>query len=375
MKSRFNNLFFVVLLLFSTHSCIVANPTFLSWGERVGATPHRGVNTGSWLSSWDMSVVKSWGSDVTLIRLQLMGDHFIPILDPYGQWTFPNEGWLALDAFLNNARSHGLKVVIDMHQTRDYFPRRHSAEDWGSQQNRDKLCSIWTTIAKRYRYSRGVIAGFDILNEPCPPDNLSGYDMWNQTALEVTNAIRRFDDYHTIIVESAGYGSARCFDYLVPTGDNNTVYSFHLYDPHEFSEQGTRVEWPFGDDGVSGYVYPGIIPLGWFTKVDTLVDSAYISNKLEPVRQFQDDYNARIYVGEFGCIRWTPTAAGEVYNSTSIWFEDVLNLIEAEGWDWTHHAYRLSANGAYSIEHSSDPTDNSRYPNSDNLQLFKLYWD
>ncbi|MDQ8196175.1 cellulase family glycosylhydrolase [Coraliomargarita sp. SDUM461004] len=371
-KCRLN----VVLVLLLTFNCTFGKPTSFSWGEGLKATEvHRGTNSGTWLSSWDLSVLKGWGEKITLVRLQLVGDQFNPILDATGEWTFTDESWSSIDTFLSRARDNNIHVIIDVHRQFDYFPRAHSADDWGSQENREKLCSIWRSIARRYVDSRGVIAGFDILNEPCPPDTASGYEMWNQTASEVTQAIREIDNYHTIIVESAGYGSARCFEYLVPTGDRNTVYSFHIYDPHEFSEQGTRMQWPFGRDGVSGYEYPGVIPLGWDTKVDTTVDAAYISSKLEPVRQFQDKYNARIYVGEFGCIRWTPTAPGEVYNSTYFWFKDVLDLIEAESWDWTYHAYRLSENGAYAIEHGTDRAVNLRDPKSDLLKLFSKYWN
>jgi|GEM_PF-3422039 len=365
-----------ILLGASLHSGVLGNPVDFSWGKGIAlGDVHRGFNSGSWLTSWDLLVAKSWGSRVSLARLQLVGSQFSPILDSHGEWTFTESSWAKIDTFLSRARENNIQVLIDLHRKRDYFPRSHSAEDWGSPQNRAKLCSIWRSIALRYGQNRGVIAGYDILNEPAPPNNASGYEMWNQTLAEVSAAIRQIDTYHTIIVESAGFGSAHCFNYLVPTDDNNTVYSFHLYTPHEFSEQGTRKEWPFGRDLVSGYTYPGIIPLGWDTKVDTLVDSDYISARLEPIRQFQDRYNKRIYVGEFGCIRWTPTAPGAAHNSTYYWLRDVLDLIEAEGWDWTQHSFRESANGAYAIEHSSDRADNARYPDTDLLQLFKNYWD
>ncbi|MDQ8196176.1 cellulase family glycosylhydrolase, partial [Coraliomargarita sp. SDUM461004] len=375
MKIYLKYLLIALVPFLPLRNSALANSDDFSWEiSLVGAKVHRGVNSGSWLGEWDFTNLNTWGNRISLLRLQLLGDQFEPILNSEGEWTFSDLGWEILDALLANARKKSIKVLIDMHRTRDFYERNHSAADWGSQENRDKLSSIWRSIAKRYRNHRGVIAGYDILNEPCPPNNIEGYDMWNQTFAEVTAAIREYDTYHTIIVESAGFASATTFDFLVPTDDENTIYSFHFYDPHEFSEQGTRDEWPFGDDGVSGYVYPGVVPLGWSTKVDTLVDKAYLSSQLEPVRRFQATHGCRIYVGEFGSVRWAPTKAGEVHSSSYFWLRDALDLFEAEGWDWTQHSYRLGAPYTYGIEHSTDREDISRDPDSNFLKLFANYW-
>ncbi len=66
---------------------------------------------------------------------------------------------------------------------------------------------------------------------------------------------------------------------------------------------------------------------------------------LEPVREFQRKTGARIYVGEFSCVRWAPGAADYI--------RDSIDFFEECGWDWTYHAFR-EWNG-WSVEHSDDP--------------------
>jgi len=121
-----------ILLGASLHSGVLGNPVDFSWGKGIAlGDVHRGFNSGSWLTSWDLLVAKSWGSRVSLARLQLVGSQFSPILDSHGEWTFTESSWAKIDTFLSRARENNIQVLIDLHRKRDYFPRSHSAEDWG----------------------------------------------------------------------------------------------------------------------------------------------------------------------------------------------------------------------------------------------------
>ena len=59
---------------------------------------------------------------------------------------------------------------------------------------------------------------------------------------------------------------------------------------------------------------------------------------------------AKIFVGEFGCVRWAP-GADEL-------LRDMISLFEEYGWTWCFHAFRES--DVWSVEHNEDPMDRER---------------
>ena len=74
------------------------------------------------------------------------------------------------------------------------------------------------------------------MNEP--HDTLAK-TQWSSYARELTRAIRQIDPRHTIMVEPPEWGWPPGFEFLEPTGDANTIYSFHSYAPNEFTVQKT----------------------------------------------------------------------------------------------------------------------------------------
>ncbi len=58
------------------------------------------------------------------------------------------------------------------------------------------------------------------------------------------------------------------------------------------------------------------------------IDMALLQNLLLPIREFQMDYGAHIYIGEFSAATWAP-------NSTQ-YVSDLIQIFEYYGWDWTY---------------------------------------
>lgn len=345
-----------------------------SWGKEI----LKGINCGTKIiSDADLKRMKSWG--VGVLRIQLVGEQFRPV-ETEGKWTFTAEGWESLDGILARAKAAGLRGIVDLHRGTqgDYYPNEHAdpkaISAWEDPMRFEKLASVWCAVVSRYREDREVIAGYDLFNEPHPPYSDRGYSTWNKVAKGLTKRIREIDRFHTLVVECAEFAEPGALRFLEPTGDPNTVYSFHCYRPHEFCEQGTRANWPFGDDGKSGYVYPGIIPLGWSEKAPVMVDRSYLEKALDAVIEFQKKYEVRIWVGEFGVVRWAPARQGEKHGSAYNYLKDCLEIFTREGWDWTLHSYRDSDKATFSIDLSTDRNDNKSYESTDRLELLKDYW-
>jgi len=75
------------------------------------------------------------------------------------------------------------------------------------------------------------------------------YD-WNQFHPRISSAVREVDANTPILIGGMAYSAVAWLPYLVPTGDQNTVYTVHQYEPHVYTHAG---QFPFNRGCVHGY--------------------------------------------------------------------------------------------------------------------------
>lgn len=331
-----------------------------SWGRGV----YRGANVSSArLNVDDYRVLRSWGADH--IRYQL-AKYNAPTTEKDGEVTFSDATWQSVDTAIDQARQAGLKVLIDLHQGGTFFPvvgdgwwKPANIVSWVDPKCKQRLISFWQNVARHYVNERGTIIGYDILNEPGPPKNAEGAAAWNAIVVDVVKAIREIDTYHTIVIEPAYFGGPDGLAYLKPVDDPNVVYSFHMYFPHQFTHQGLSAEWPFG------VVYPGPIKLQPNTE-PVMVDRTWVEHMMKDAVDFQKRTKARIYVGEFSALRYTPE------QSSSRYIKDLLDIFEANNWSWCYHAFREWY--GWDAEMCNDEKCKIRHQSTDRLDLLKTYF-
>lgn len=255
-------------------------------------------------------------------------------LADYDTWL---EGELKkLDAALPLCERFGLYVVVDLHS-----PPGGKATSGGYTGSDDRLFSdpacqakfveVWRRIATRYKDAK-PIWGYDLANEPVEDFVEEGCDDWPALAERAARAIRAIDPQRAIIIEPAPWGGPTGLVDFAPLPVSNVVYSVHMYEPHAFTHQSVyRAEPPLQ--------YPGLIQ-GKFW------DKAQLEAALQPVRAFQTNWNVHIYIGEFSAIRWAPDHSAWRY------LKDLIELFEADGWDWSYHAFREWH--GWSVEHGPD---------------------
>ncbi len=182
------------------------------------------------------------------------------------------------------------------------------------------FAGFWQEVAARYA-TAGPIA-YDLMNEP---HDQAAETEWSRYARELTAAIRAVDSVHTIVVEPPGWGWPDGFRHLTPTGDPNTVYSFHFYGPMDFTHQRndghmstTEAQWKDRD-------YPGLIQGEQW-------DQARMRTYIDQATAFRDKYGVKIWCGEFGCARWAIGARQ--------WFADWVGLLEEKSIGWSYYSYR-----------------------------------
>jgi endoglucanase len=256
-----------------------------------------------------------------------------------------HDAWLnremkRLDDTLPVLRKYGIRVVIAM------FGAPGGGQSWEGSAMFDNLAcqqkfiKIWKTLARHYKGVKGVF-GYDLANEPMDAlglDNV-GWDAvpgdvynWWELADKAARAIREIDPETPIIMEPSPGGIPYAFHGAIPLNVPNVVYSLHMYMPYQFTHQRA---FPFFD---KTFRYPGFEVLG------EIWDRDRVRAMLQNVVDFQQKWGARIYVGEFSAARWAPGACN--------YLKDITDVFEANGWDWTYHAFRES--DFWNVELSED---------------------
>ena len=261
------------------------------------------------------------------------------------------DGWQALlkelPAYLDEAKKCGVAVIIDLHDVpndnqKNYTGDRKSksGQFWADRTNLDTMIACWRDVATMCK-DRDQTIWYDLFNEPLDWNDMPSFPKpWPSWAQSLIDEIRKIDPRHEIVVEPGPGGLCWGFKDFPKLKGEGIIYSAHNYQPHEYTHQGISAlqntdlaqaylkmnrPWPavYGDSGGGKW------------------DKARLVKELQPIIDFQKKYGARIYIGEFGVVRWAPNAAD--------YLRDNLEIYEQYGWDWTEHAFRESA--VWSPEH------------------------
>jgi len=234
-----------------------------------------------------------------------------------------------IDATLAMARKYDMRVVLDPHTFpgfTDKYTTRPEDAFWTDESYHQTMIGAWEFLANRYKDAGDVIAGYDLLNEPNTPSlaPVDGPGNWPALATKLVDAIRRIDKVHTIIVHAnggkqKGKGFRTNIDglqylrapYFTPADTSNLVYQVHMYEPKEFALKGEGT-------------YPGEIGGAYW-------DKSKLRQTLQPVRDFQTQTGATIYVGEFAPNVRADNGVG--------YMSDLIDILEEYGWAWTFHSY------------------------------------
>lgn len=275
----------------------------------------RGVMSPFMFREQDFADLQKWGAN--LIRWQIK----VPVRLSPAEWIKETRTRAeVLPQVLAAGEKYGIKVLIDLHASA-------GRPVLSSKEGGEFLIEFWKEIATKYK-DHPALWGYDLLNEPHSRNIKPGLPSWNELAERAIREIRAIDPVTPIIVEPDHMANPHMLEYLPIFPYQNIIYSIHTYNPGSITHQLNSKE-----KNYLGY------PDGSMNKETAI--RAY----LEPVREFQRKTGARIYVGEFSCVRWAPGAADYI--------RDSIDFFEECGWDWTYHAFR-EWNG-WSVEHSDDP--------------------
>lgn len=219
------------------------------------------------------------------------------------------------------ASDAGLNVVLNVHHFEEIM------DDPASQMARYR--AIWTELATRYAGLPENV-WFEVLNEP--HKELKGPQM-RQAQAQALAIIRKLHPDRIVILGGEEWSGIRTLGTNLSTDDPNVVYTFHYYDPFDFTHQ--QASW-LGDDMPKG-------KRGWGSKQDR----AELAQAVQTAKAFREATGRAVFLGEFGAhspidnadrVRWAgsvATAMGDADIAWCLWsYGNTFALYSDEnGWD------------------------------------------
>ncbi len=226
-----------------------------------------------------------------------------------------------VDANIEWALSAGLNVVLNIHHFEEIM------DEPASQMARFR--ALWSQISPRYS-DKPARVWFEVLNEP--HKNLKGAEM-RALQREAIEIIRKDNPTRIIMLGGEDWSGINSLGTNLSSSDPNVMYTFHYYDPFNFTHQ--KAQW-LGDDMPRG-------TRGWGSRED----KAELARAVEVATAFREATGRPVFLGEFGAhspidnderVEWAgavKTAMEEAKIPWCLWaYGNTFALYDDEkGWD------------------------------------------
>ncbi len=283
----------------------------------------------------DVVFLKKAGASV--VRLPLNYRHFEDDAAPF---HYKEAGFARLDQVLRHCEKHGLYAILDLHSAQGWQNVHWHSDNasrislfWDVPAYQDRFIALWQEFARRYK-DKAVVAGYDVLNEPCSNNSIGDYP-WNiysyykpdwkrMNALyrRVVTEIRKIDANHIIFLEGDNY--AKQFEGLETPFDKNLAYSSHNYTVPGFGPGR----------------YPGEIhPRSAAAKGPEVWDQERLERGFLDAdgTKFTQQHDVPLWVGEFGAVYNGPSDEnGDRLRA----LDDQIGIFERNEGHWTTWNYK-----------------------------------
>lgn len=202
---------------------------------------------------------------------------------------------------------------------------------------------FWVDLATRLKDNTSVVA-YNILNEPHPEKFygkstfwLGNYTEWYESIKgtpadlnlfykKVIEAIRSVDKDKFIVLDSGLHATPWAFEILEKQNDEKVLYSFHMYEPYEYTTQKINR---------NRFTYPGNIFINDANSnayMDrTCLEETFLAPVVEWSKKNKVPHN-RIMVGEFGVSRLSL--------GSDVYINDIVNLFNKYKWHFLFYAFQ-----------------------------------
>ncbi len=297
----------------------------------------KGMNLSNWLEAYwqggwptangytrdDLMKMKEAG--IKSIRLPI---GFASVTDTLAPYTVDTTHALfaRIDSVISWCDDLGLNLIIDNHHNWDIFN-----QNWRSKI--DRFAHMWSAVSAHYKHLDPERYTFELLNEPAFGIAL---DSLNIVMSHAIDSIRQHTTTHSIIVSPNFSSNGAAFASYVPFADTNLIYTWHSYDPYQFTHQGFSWAQP---PMPNAETFPGAYDAGLYNAWSTVIN-------------WRNTYQKPVFLGEFG----TGVFGDDV--SRCNWLEVFGTKIDSFDMPWFYWDWRWD----FSLFHSNTISEDSVIP-------------
>jgi endoglucanase len=311
----------------------------------------KGVNVASWLSTPKYSNEQraAFFTEENVKQLKELGfDHIRLPIDEEVLWSQNGQpirpyAFDLLHEVIGWCEKHGLKIIVDMHITRNHSFTNTENLLFTDPDEPAKFVKLWESLSSELSKYPNSLLAYEILNEPVSADP----ENWNRILDLVIPAIQAKEPDRTIIVGVCTSNFTVMYKNLRLPTKQNILMTFHFYAPYLLTAYGQ-------DDTTGGKTdipisYPGqLVPDNYIHELpDKWQSTGKQTFNKEILRPFMaaginkaKELGVPVFVGEYGTLYTVPEP------SRSNWYRDVISLMDEynvgyTSWDYKGAGYSI----------------------------------
>jgi len=179
-----------------------------------------------------------------------------------------------VENIIDEALAHDLNIILNIHHFEAIMASPASETE--------TLIKIWSQVADRFQHHNDSL-WFEVINEP--HNQLKG-DALHTVQKTAVETIRQSNPERIIILGGENWSGINSLGTNISPPDNNIVYTYHYYDPFDFTHQ--KAPW-VGENGPKE-------TRDWGSEKD----QSDLSKAVEKALRFKQDIDRPVFVGEFG---------------------------------------------------------------------------
>lgn len=279
----------------------------------------------SYITEWDVKNIADMGFD----HIRVCFDQIVVEESAY---KYREYTYKLLENFAMWCRKYNIGCVFNLHNS--IGSNCAIAEEVSlleSDELRDRFVAFWVAFEKRFSHMPEIM--FELQNEvrdtPTP-------EKWNSLYKSTIAAIRELNQTRQIIVGAVAWGSCNNLKYMEILDDEYVYYTFHMYDPFEFTHQqgvlqsgplyyNRKLEYPCDD--IDRYRdYYKLYGNNEMYKDINRIDKEILRKSLQGAIDFAKEHPDKVlWNGEFGTIRHIKTEYRANY------MRDVISICRENG--------------------------------------------
>lgn len=276
----------------------------------------------TYITEQDIINIKSMGMD----HIRLGFDQIVLEETPY---VYRERTMRLVEDFVALCQKHDMGIILNLHKCiGNYCDIEESITIFDSPELQARFIALWVELERRFCDTECVI--FELLNEVREVDP----EAWNDLAEKTINEIRKLNKTRKIIVGPICWNNPNKLDKLRVYDDENVIYTFHVYDPSEFTHQQSVLHWKhlyynrkmeYPCDDIEKYrEFYRVVHNNpnAYSHIERL-DINYMREILQTAIDFKNAHPDKIlWCGEFGTIRHADMKSREN------WMRDVITILK-----------------------------------------------